>query len=349
VFILLLLAVAVGGSLILFAWRAPALEPKGLFAPISREGSLVLNNLLLATSCAVVFVGTLYPLFADLLFGAKITVGPPFFNATVFPLFVPLLVAMGVGPLLPWKRADLWAALARLKLAALVVLAFAVVWIAAVDRRLLPALGFALALWLVLAAATDFADRVRLGRVPLAESFARARGLPRGIVGGIVAHAAVGICLAGIAGKGIAPERITLMRPGDVTTVGPHTLRFDGKADIVGPNWRGTEGRLTLLRDGREVAVLTPERRFYPVQRMSTTEASIRTSGLADLYAVIGETSEDGATVVRLHWNPLAPWIWVGTVLMALGGLISLSDRRLRVGAPARRRREALAPLAAAE
>jgi cytochrome c-type biogenesis protein CcmF len=349
VFILMLLAVAVGGSLILFAWRAPALEPKGLFAPISREGSLVLNNLLLATSCAVVFVGTLYPLFADLLFGAKITVGPPFFNATVFPLFVPLLVAMGVGPLLPWKRADLWAALARLKLAALVVLAFAVVWIAAVDRRLLPALGFALALWLVLAAATDFADRVRLGRVPLAESFARARGLPRGIVGGIVAHAAVGICLAGIAGKGIAPERITLMRPGDVTTVGPHTLRFDGKADIVGPNWRGTEGRLTLLRDGREVAVLTPERRFYPVQRMSTTEASIRTSGLADLYAVIGETSEDGATVVRLHWNPLAPWIWVGTVLMALGGLISLSDRRLRVGAPARRRREALAPLAAAE
>ncbi|MCU0986597.1 MAG: heme lyase CcmF/NrfE family subunit [Acetobacteraceae bacterium] len=340
VFILILLAITVGGSLLLFAWRAPALEPKGVFSPISREGALVLNNLLFATSCAVVFVGTLYPLFADLAFGAKITVGPPFFNAAVFPVFVPLLVAMAIGPLLPWKRGDLWAALARLKLALGVVVAFAVVYIAIVDRRLLPALGFALALWVVLAAATDLADRIRLGRVPFGDSLARARGLPRGIVGGIVAHAAVGICLAGIAGKGIAPERIILMNPGETTTVGPHTLRFDGKADVTGPNWRGTEGRLTLLRDGQEVAVLTPERRFYPVQRMSTTEASILTSGFADLYAVIGETSAEGATVVRLHWNPLAPWIWLGTGLMALGGLISLSDRRLRVGAPARRRRE---------
>ena len=346
VFILMLLALAVGGSLLLFAWRAPSLEPKGIFAPISREGALVLNNLLLATACAVVFVGTLYPLFADLMFDAKITVGPPFFNATVFPIFAPLVVAMAVGPLLPWKRADLFAALARLRLAAAIVLAFAVLYIAAVDRRLLPALGFALALWIVLGAATDLADRIRLGRIPLAESLARARGLPRGIVGGIIAHAAVGICLAGIAGKGIAPERITLMRPGETTTIGPHTLRFDGLSDITGPNWRGTAGTLALLRDGREVATLSPQRRFYPVQRMSTTEAAIRTSGVADLYTVIGET-EDGATVVRLHWNPLAPWIWVGTVLMAVGGLVSLSDRRLRVGAPTRRRREAAIPAAA--
>jgi cytochrome c-type biogenesis protein CcmF len=349
VFILILLALTVGGSLTLFAWRAPALEPKGVFAPVSREGALVLNNLLLATITAVVLIGTLYPLFADLVFGAKITVGPPFFNATTFPLFAPLLAAMAVGPLLSWKRSDLWAALARLRLAAAVVLAFAVIWIAIFDRRLLPALGFALALWVVLAAAADFADRVRLGRAPLRESLARARGLPRGIVGGIVAHAAVGICLAGIAGKGVAPERITLMRPGEITTVGPHTLRFEGKRDVTGPNWRGTEGRLSVLRDGAVVAVLTPERRFYPVQRMTTTEAAIRSSGLADLYAVIGETSEDGATVVRLHWNPLAPWIWAGTVLMALGGLISLSDRRLRVGAPARRRREIPAGAVAAE
>jgi cytochrome c-type biogenesis protein CcmF len=347
VFILILLAITVGGSLLLFAWRAPSLEPKGIFSPISREGSLVLNNLLFATACAVVFVGTLYPLFADLMFDAKITVGPPFYNATVFPVFVPLLVAMAVGPLLPWKRADLWAALARLRLAAAIVAAFAVLYIAIVDRRLLPALGFALALWVVLAAGTDLAERIRLGRIPLRDSLARARGLPRGAIGGIIAHAAIGICLAGIAGKGIAPERITLMRPGEITTVGPHTLRFDGQRDIIGPNWRGTAGQLTLLRDGEPVGTLSPQRRFYPVQRMSTTEAAIRTSGIADLYAVIGETSAEGATVVRLHWNPLAPWIWVGTVLMALGGLVSLTDRRLRVGAPARRRREAAVPAAA--
>jgi cytochrome c-type biogenesis protein CcmF len=347
VFILLLLGVTAGGALLLFAWRAPALSPQGVFAPISREGALILNNLLLATLCAVVFVGTLYPLFADLVLGAKITVGPPFFNATTFPLFVPLLAAMAVAPLLPWKRAELWAALARLRLALAVVAAFAVIYLAIADRRLLPLLGFALALWVVLAAATDFANRIRLGSVPLADSWRRTRGLPRGIVGGIVAHAAVGICVAGIAGKGIAPERITLMQPGETTTIAGFDIRFEGTRPVTGPNWTGIEGRLVALRGEREIAVLTPERRHYPVAGMSTTEAAIRTSGFADLYAVIGETAENGATVVRLHFNPLAPWIWVGAVLMALGGVISLTDRRLRVGVPQRRRTAAAVPVAA--
>ncbi|MFQ3622380.1 MAG: heme lyase CcmF/NrfE family subunit [Acetobacteraceae bacterium] len=347
VFILLLLLLTVGGSLLLFAWRAPALAPQGVFAPISREGALILNNLLLATLCAVVFVGTLYPLFADLAFGAKITVGAPFFNATTFPLFAPLLLAMAVGPLMPWKRADLWTVLARLRLAAAVVGAFVVVHLAAVDRTLLPLLGFALALWVVLAAATDFADRIRLGAVPLGDSWRRARGLPRGIVGGIIAHAAVGICLAGIAGKGLAPERITLLQPGETTTIAGYVIRFEGLSAVSGPNWTGTEGRLVALRGDREVAVLTPQRRHYPVARMSTTEAAIRTSGFADLYAVIGETAETGATVVRLHFNPLAPWIWAGTILMAVGGVISLTDRRLRVGVPNRRRAAAPVPVAA--
>jgi cytochrome c-type biogenesis protein CcmF len=338
VFILILLALTVGGSLLLFAWRAPAMVPQGVFAPLSREGALVLNNLLLATLCAVVFVGTLYPLFADLVLGAKITVGPPFFNATTFPLFVPLMVAMAVGPLLPWKRADLWAALARLRLALAVVAVFAVVYIATVDRALLPLVGFAVALWVVLAAATDLADRIKLGAVPFGESWRRLRGLPRGAIGGIIAHAAVGICVAGIAGKGIAPERITLLKPGETTTIAAYTIRFEGTSSVAGPNWTGTEGRLVVIRNGREIGALTPQRRFYPVARMNTTEAAIRTSGLADLYGVIGESTEDGATVVRLHFNPLAPWIWVGAVLMAVGGMISLSDRRLRVGVPARRR-----------
>ncbi len=347
VFILALLFLTVGASLALYAWRAPALAPQGVFAPISREGGLILNNLLLATLCAVVFVGTLYPLFADLAWGAKITVGPPFFNAATFPLFFALLFAMGVGPLLPWKRGDLWAALSRLKLAFGVVAAFAVVYVAAIDRTVLPLLGFALALWLVLAAATDFADRIQLGSVPLALSWRRARGLPRGIVGGIIAHAAVGITVAGIAGKGIAPERITLLQPGETTTIAGYVIRFEGTHPVSGPNWRGTEGRLVVLRNDREVAVLTPQRRHYPVANMGTTEAAIRTSGFADLYAVIGETAENGATVVRLHFNPLAPWIWAGTILMAVGGVVSLTDRRLRVGVPARRRTSAPAAVAA--
>jgi len=252
---------------------------------------------------------------------------------------------MAVGPLLPWKRADLWAALARLRLALAVVAVFAVVYIAAVDRALLPLLGFAVALWVVLAAATDLADRIKLGAVPFGDSWRRLRGLPRGAIGGLVAHAAVGICVAGIAGKGIAPERITLLKPGETTTVAAYTIRFEGTSSVTGPNWTGTEGRLAVIRDGREIGALTPQRRFYPVARMNTTEAAIRTSGFADLYGVIGESTEDGATVVRLHFNPLAPWIWVGAVLMAVGGVVSLSDRRLRVGVPARRR--AAVPVAA--
>ncbi|WP_135465665.1 heme lyase CcmF/NrfE family subunit [Crenalkalicoccus roseus] len=342
VFILLLMMAYVGGGFALFAWRAAAMAPTGVFAPLSREGGLVLNNLLLCSIAAVVLVGTLYPMFADLLLGQKISVGPPFFNMATFPLVVPLLAAMGVGPMLPWKRARLWPVLQRLWWAALGGMAALLLALALSGWRVLPALGFAAGAWLILAAATDIADRIALFSRPRA-AWARARGLPRAAWGAAVAHAGVGVTILGLAGMGLAQEKLTLMRPGDAATLAGYTYRLEGVEDVTGPNWTARRATLTVTRDGREVTVLRPERRNFPVGRMVTTEASIHTNWLVDLYAVLGE-ERDGGAVVRLHHNPLAPWIWLGAAIMALGGGISLSDRRMRVSAPAAKLARGQAP-----
>ncbi|HEY8612923.1 MAG TPA: heme lyase CcmF/NrfE family subunit [Roseomonas sp.] len=336
VFILALLVLTVGGAFALFAWKAPALSPTGVFAPISREGALVLNNLLLCTIAAVVLVGTLYPMFADLMLRAKISVGPPFYQATVFPLALPLILAMAAGPLMAWKRAKPWPVLQRLWWVAVIALgAIAVVWLVQ-GKPVLPALGFGAALWLILAAFADIAERVALFSRPRA-AFARARGLPRAAWGGAVAHAGFGITLLGMAGMGLATERLAAVRPGESVSLGGYEWRLDGVRDVVGPNWTSRRATVTVTRDGAPVTVLEPEKRNFPLARQSTTEAAIHTTMASDLYAVMGE-EENGRATLRLHHNPLAPWIWLGAAVMALGGGLSLSDRRARVGAPARRR-----------
>ena len=327
-FILVLLALTIGGALALFAWRAPGMAPTGLFAPISREGALVLNNILLCSMAAVVATGTMYPLFADFLFGHKLSVGAPFFNATVLPLAAPLLAAMAVGPVLAWKRARLEEAARRLWPAALV--AAAVGLAAGFGWSAVPALGFAGAAWLIGGAVVDIAGRARW-------SMARLAGIPRAAWGGAVAHAGLGVTVAGIAGMTLAVDRSVLLHPGESAGLGGYDWRLIAVADGRGPNFSLRQARIEVTRSGDHVVTLTPQRRFYPVQRMTTTEAAIHTTGLADIYAVLGE-ERDGAAVLRLHLNPLAPWIWIGALIMALGGALSLSDRRLRVGAPARRR-----------
>ncbi|WP_458093644.1 heme lyase CcmF/NrfE family subunit [Roseomonas sp. WA12] len=335
VFILGLLVLTVGGAFALFAWRAPSLAPTGIFAPISREGALVLNNLLLCTIAAVVLAGTLYPMFADLMLKAKISVGPPFYQATVFPLALPLILAMAAGPLMAWKRARPWPVLQRLWWAALIALgAIAVVWLVQ-GHPVLPALGFGAALWLILAALTDIAERIALFSRPRA-AFARARGLPRAAWGGAVAHAGFGVMLLGMAGMGLATERLAAVRPGETLSLGGYEWKLEGVRDVVGPNWTSRRATVTVTRGGAPVTVLEPEKRNFPLARQSTTEAAIHTTVASDLYAVMGE-EEGGAATLRLHHNPLAPWIWLGAAIMALGGGLSLSDRRARVGAPARR------------
>jgi cytochrome c-type biogenesis protein CcmF len=334
VFILGLLGLVIGGSLLLFAIRAPVLASSGIFAPISREGGLVLNNILLCSIAAVVMTGTTFPLFANLLFGQNLSFGPPFFNATVLPLAVPVFAVMSVGPLLPWKRAALWPALQKLWWAALV--AVAVCLAASLRARLLPALCFGAAAWLVCGAATDIFARIQLFRVPLGASLRRLAGLRRGSFGAPLAHAGLGVTIAGIAGMTLSADRIVLLHPGQGTQVAGYTWTLERVIDAPGPNFFAREAIVAVSRHGRQVARLAPELRKFPVQQVTTNEARISTNLFRDLYAVLGD-ERDGGAVLRLHWNFLAPWIWLGALIMALGGLLSLSDRRLRVGAPARR------------
>ena len=339
VFILMILFAAIGGSLTLYAWRAPMLKAGGLFQPLSREGALVLNNLLLATGAATVLLGTLYPLFLDVLGAGKVSVGPPYFNSTFVPLMIPLVVAMAIGPLLSWKRADIAGAISRLAAAGIATVAvIGIVLYASGGTGFIAALGLGLAAWLFVGTMIEFAERLRLFRAPLAESYDRWRHLPRSALGMTVAHAGMAIAIAGMTASTLfQAEQILAMRAGEVVSMRGYDLRFEGVIQANGPNYQAERARFIVTSGGKPVTVLAPERRFYPVQRQQTTEAAIHTTGLADLYVVVGDSDGKGAWTVRLYHNPLVPWIWAGCLIMALGGGLSLTDRRLRVGAPKQR------------
>ncbi|MFQ6018164.1 MAG: heme lyase CcmF/NrfE family subunit [Kiloniellaceae bacterium] len=345
-FILLLLCLTIGGSLLLFALRAPALKPGGLFAPVSREGGLVLNNLLLSTACATVLLGTLYPLFLEALGGGKVSVGPPFYNMTFVPIMAPLVAAMAAGPFLAWKRADLAGVLGRLKLALAAAVAAALIALY-LERGgpVLALLAMGLAAWLFVGSLSEWAERTRLLRAPIPESLRRARHLPRAAHGMTLAHAGLAIAIAGMAASASwRAEEVRIMRPGETVEVAGYSYRFEGVTRLEvnrleGRNYTSDMAAFTVTREGREVARLRPEKRLYPVANMPTTEAAIHTTGLADLYAVIGDPDGRGGWTVRIFHEPLVPWIWTGALVMVLGGAVSLSDRRLRIGAPARRRK----------
>ena len=344
VFILAFLMLTIGGSLTLYAVRAPRLAAGGLFAPLSREGGLVLNNVLLATAAATVLLGTLYPLIVDAAGGDKVSVGPPYFNAVFVPLAAPLVFLAGVTPFVSWKRADAAGVLGRLKWAAGAAAAAALVTLM-LDRAgpTLAALGVALAVWLAAATFAEWAGRVRLLRAGAAESARRALNLPRAAYGMSLAHLGVALVVAGItASSAWTTESFQVMRPGDSVTVAGYDFAFRGVERIEGPNYLAERGRFDVTRDGRPVAELRPEKRFYPVSQTPTTEAAIHTTWLADLYAVVGDADGTGGWSARLYHNPLVPWIWLGAVVMAFGGAVSLSDRRHRVGAPRRARTAAV-------
>jgi cytochrome c-type biogenesis protein CcmF len=351
VFILALLVVAIGGSLGLYAWRAPQLKGGGLFAPVSREGALLLNNLILATAAATVFLGTLYPLVLEAAGGGKVSVGPPYYNATFVPLMAPLAAALGIGPLLAWKRADLAGALARLKFAAAaaliaIIAAAALTW----GRSVLGAIAMGAAAWIAAGVLTELAGRIRLGTLPLGQSVNRALGLPRSSWGMTLAHLGLAGIIAGAAGAALwSDEKILTMRPGETTDIAGYTIAFDGAEQRQGPNYATLLAAFRVERDRAPVATLNAERRRYLVGGQETTEAAIRTMASGDLYAVIGEAQQDGGYVVRLYYKPLVAWIWAGAAIMVLGGLMSLSDRRLRIGAPTRRGSRAATGIAPAE
>ena len=338
VFILMLLVIAIGGSLALYAWRAPAMQGGGLFRPISREGGLVLNNLLMSTAAATVLLGTLYPLILDVLGAGKVSVGAPFFNATFIPLMAPAVIAAGIGPMLAWKRGDLAGAIGRLKFALLAtaVVTAGTAWLTW-GKPVLGIAGIALAGWLACATLLEFADRVGLGRVPFARSLSRAGGLPRSAWGMSVTHFGLAVAIAGITGASLwRTEAIQVLQPGESVDVAGYSFTLDKVENLRGPNYFIERGKFTVRHDGEFYAVMLPEKRTYVVQQRETTEAAIHTTAMLDLYAVIGDADGSGGWVTRIYHNPLVPWMWAGALLMILGGGLSLSDRRLRVGAPRR-------------
>lgn len=351
VFILCILTLFIGGSLALFALRASRLTAGGLFHPISREGALVLNNLFLTTATATVLVGTLYPLALEALTGDKISVGAPFFDLTFGPLMLPLLAIVPFGPLLAWKRGDVFAASQRLMAAFAVALAAMLVTGLFVDgASVFAALGIGLAVWLVAGALTDLAVKSGVGSVAPAVMFRRFAGLPRSVFGTALAHLGLGLTLLGIvATLSFGTEKILSMRAGETVELSGHTLRFVGLYPAQGPNYSEDRGRFELIGvAGSPVGEISSAKRFFPVRQTTTTESGIKTLGFSQLYISLGDENKDGSVVVRLWWKPLVTLIWGGGLVMMAGAAMSLMDRRLRVGAPSRRRKQASAVAPAA-
>ena len=343
IFILLILVVFIGGSLALYAWRAPALQQGGLFAPVSREGALVLNNLLLTTCCATVLIGTLYPLALEALTGDKISVGAPFFNLTFGPLMVGLILVLPLGQSLAWKRGEMLGTAQRATAAALVGVVIAALLLA-LNRGgpTLAPLGVGLAAYLVCGGFTEVTRRSFAGGWSPATVLSRAAGLPRSTWGTALAHAGLGLSLLGLAATGWGVERIQTIREGDTVRLGPWDATVASFFARQGPNYAEAAARIDLRQGGRVVATIEPSKRNFTTRQTVVTQAGIATLGLGQVYVSLGETHGDGSIDVRMFWKPLVTLIWLGALVMAAGGALSLSDRRLRIGLARRAARGAL-------
>ena len=344
VFILMILAFFMGGALTMIAARAGALEAKGVFAMVSRESALVANNLLLSVAAFVVFIGTIWPLVAELFFDRKLSVGEPFFNAAFSPFIVGLALLLPIGAVMPWKRGDLGRS-TRAMLPAL-VLAMAVallVWAVQARASTLGPIGVALGLWVVAGAALDLWGRT--GREGVSAPLARLGRLPRADWGKATAHAGLGVTIFAVAAMlSWKTEDIRVVEVGGSFDLGRYQVTLTAVDEVEGPNYLSTMATMEVRSGGDLVAVLTPEKRVYPVAAMPTTEAAIDFGLWRDLYLVIGDRQAGGGWAVRSYIEPFANWLWGGVLLMAFGGVLSLSDRRYRVAAGAARRASAAVP-----
>ncbi len=337
VLLLIILGLMSGGGFSLFAWRAPRLAPGGVFAPISRESALVLNNILLAAATATVLLGTLYPLIREALSGEAISVGPPYFNMTFVPLMAALGIILPAGPLLAWKRGDLTGVGQRLWLAALIAVGAGVAAYALVSpRKAFASAGLAMGAWLICGAAAELVERTRALKVPAAESWRRLTGLPRGAWGMTLAHLGLGVFILGACYEtGWKAEAAEALPIGGSVNVGAYHLVLEGVRDVDGPNYDAEQAVIRATKAGKAVCTGEPERRFYPTGGQTTSEVAICYRGASHLYIVLGERRAGPAGpvwLVRAYWNPWATLLFLGPVIMALGGALSLSDRRLRLG-----------------
>ncbi|MDP3863042.1 MAG: heme lyase CcmF/NrfE family subunit [Phaeovulum sp.] len=331
-FILAILAIFVGGALTLYAARAGAMQAKGVFGMVSRESALVLNNILLAVAALVVFVGTVWPLVAELFWARKLSVGAPFFEKAFTPFMLALAIALPIGAVMPWKRASFARALRPLWAAAVLALAVvALTWAVGTNRSTVALVGAGLGSWLVFGALAEL--WLRAAHRPM-----RLARLPRADWGKAFAHGGLGITFIGI---GLLTawqsEDIRVAQIGQPFTVSGYEITLDAVDQVPGPNFRSSTATMTVRQGGKLVATLYPEKRVYPVQGMPTTEAAIDNGIWRDVYLVVGDPQTGGGWAVRTYIKPFANWIWVGAILMALGGLLSLTDRRYRVAAGARK------------
>ncbi|MDJ0627220.1 MAG: heme lyase CcmF/NrfE family subunit [Rhodobacter sp.] len=337
VYLLAITAIFMGGALTLYAARAGAMEAKGVFSLVSRESALVANNILLAVSCFVVFIGTVWPLIAEMAFDRKLSVGPPFFDAAFTPFMVALAAILPIGALLPWKRARLGRTMRPLwGVLALAIAAGALTWSMQTGRSALAPVGMILFVWLIGGAAAELWQRS--GRNEFSAKIRRLARLPRADWGKAVAHSGLGVTIFGVAAlTAWQLEDIRVAQVGDSFEVGAYRIALNDVVRERGPNYFTVKADMSVFRGGREVARLFPEKRDYPVAQMPTTEAAIDNGVFRDVYLVIGDAQAGGGWAVRTYIKPFANWIWAGCIIMALGGCLSLSDRRYRVAAGARK------------
>jgi cytochrome c-type biogenesis protein CcmF len=333
VFILIFLLIVIGGSLTLYAWRAPRVGLGGKFKLVSRETFLLANNVMLVVAAGAVLLGTLYPLILDALKMGKISVGPPYFDTVFLPIMVPMVFLMGVGPLARWKQSQLPDIATRLKWAAVISVIMALILPFIMGSwHALTSLGFAMAFWVFSSVVVGL--RERISRTKGDGLLMRIASLPKAYLGMNLAHLGVGVFIIGVTiVKTYAVEKDVRMDVGDTVEMGGYTFRFDGVKEVKGPNYTAHRGQILVTRGGKTETVLFPEKRNYYVQTMPTTEASIDTGLFRDLYVSLGESVGKGAWAVRVYYKPFVVWIWGGCVIMALGGLLAISDRRYRLAA----------------
>lgn len=330
IFILAFLVVVIGGSLLLFAWRASTVGRGGKFDVVSRESFLLANNVLLAVAALSVLLGTLYPLFLDALNLGKISVGPPYFDAVFAPLMAPAVFLMGVGPIARWKEAALPELAMRLRWAFGISLATAVILPVALGN-FTPMIGFGLflAFWVFATSAELVYQRLGKSDLPL---MGRIKANSRSWWGMVIAHLGIAVFVLGVTiVKGFESEIAVKMLPGDVAHLAGYDFTFDGVMDSQGPNYEVSRGQIHVTKNGVLRTILEPEKRLYTVTNMPMTEAGISPHIIHDLYASLGEPLEGGAWSVRIYHKPMVEWIWFGCLMMAFGGLLALADKRYRL------------------
>ena len=340
VFILVILSLFIGGAFILFAIRAPVLKQGGIFAPISREGALILNNLFLTAACSAVLIGTLYPLALESITGDKISVGPPFFNLTFGPLMIPLLAIIPFGQFLAWKRGDILAVCQRLYFAfGFAIVAVLISYFIQGGEKILAPIGIGLACWLMIGSLSELLWKCKFGQIKLNRVFTRLVGLPRSSFGTTFAHFGLGVTLMGVVSvTAWETEKILNMEPEQTQEIAGYQVKLIGFIEREGPNYSESIVRFALSLNDKDIQLMEPAKRFYPARQTPTTEVAITTRNFSQIFISLGDPISENSITVLLYFKPLVTLIWIGTIIMAFGGIISLTDRRLRIGAPTQSR-----------